>query len=560
MKRETRILILGLFLLNVSLLLYYYWEFDQTVDISFWTNDTKAEWVHEVTGTFNDAQNQTASGKTIVVNVEQLSSGDVYPLIEAGDIKPTAWSPGTIAWINEANVAWQDLHGQSLTSGVCPNVVYTAIGIGMWRPMAESMGWPETPIGWSDIIDLAADPDGWTRYGHPEWGQFKFGHTHPGSSNTGFLAMTSLVYNTLGITKGLTPELVLSDQVVDAFNDIEANTYHYGVSTRSLFTKMSTKGPSYLHAGTNSEIGIMATNYYNELGPPWEFVFIIPADGTFWSENPYCILNANWVNDEEREAAGIYLDYLLGLEAQNTAIDEWLRPTNQAIPLRQPLSLENGIDPSKNPDNVPSLESVSGETAMAVEQVFLKTKKRATVLIVVDTSGSMRGPKIKAAREGILSFLNILQSDDQVSIYDFDSSVKPLVLNSRIGEVRESLGDAIQRLDSAGDTALYDAVCQVVTDANKTQAEDETAGKKRLYGIVLLSDGLDTASNLTQAELFDCLPSGETAEGVKIFTIAYGGNADSDLLERVAVQTNGRFYTGDPENLNEIYLGISFEQ
>ena len=115
-----------------------------TVEVDFWTNDTKAEWVHEVTGPFNEAQHQTASGKTIVVNVEQLSSGDVYPLIEAGEIEPTAWSPGTIAWINEANVAWQEEHGaKPLTSGDCPEVVYTAIGIGMWRPMAEAMGWPE---------------------------------------------------------------------------------------------------------------------------------------------------------------------------------------------------------------------------------------------------------------------------------------------------------------------------------------------------------------------------------------------------------------------------------
>ena len=58
----------------------------------------------------------------------------------------------------------------------------------------------------------------------------------------------------------------------------------------------------------------------------------------------------------------------------------------------------------------------------------------------------------------------------------------------------------------------------------------------------------------------DCLPSGETAEGVKIFTIAYGNDADEELLERIAVQTNGRFYTSDPENIEEVYRSISFEQ
>jgi len=531
-----------------------------TVEVSFWTNDTKAEWVHEVTGPFNDAQHQTASGKTIVVNVEQLSSGDFYPLLEAGEIEPTAWSPGTIAWINEANVAWQEKHGQPLTSGECPEVVYTAIGIGMWRPMAEAMGWPATPIGWSDIIDLAADPEGWASYGHPEWGQFKFGHTHPGSSNTGFLAMTSLVYNTLGITEGLTPDLVLSDEVVKAFEGIEANTYHYGVSTRSLFTKMANRGPSYLHAGTNSEIGIMATNFYNDLEPPWEFVFIIPADGTFWSENPYCILQADWVSEEEREAAGIYLDYLLGSEAQNTAVDEWLRPADESIPLRQPLSLENGTDTSKNPDNVPPLESVSGQTTDAIEQIFLQTKKPATVVILVDTSGSMAGNKIDGARQGMITLINSLQPDDRVAVYSFESSINEVGPAGRVGDVAQTLTDNVGQLKARGDTRLHDAVCQAVEQANNLQTAGETASEKRLYGIVLLSDGQDTASQLSEPQLFDCLPTGETAEGVKIFTIAYGDGADEELLERIAVQTNGRFYTGDPENIEEVYRNISFEQ
>jgi Ca-activated chloride channel family protein len=558
--RVLRNTTLNLLLFVVALLALVSCALKGPVEVSFWTNDTKAEWVHEVTGRFNDAQHQTASGRTIQVNVEQISSGDLYPLIEAGEIEPTAWSPGTIAWINEANEAWQRTHGERLTSGDCPEVVYTAIGIGMWRPMAEAMGWPEAPIGWSDIIDLAADPEGWAKYGHPEWGQFKFGHTHPGSSNTGFLAMTSLVYNTLGITEGLTPEMVLSDEVVAAFEGIEANTYHYGASTRSLFTKMANHGPSYLHAGTNSEIGIMATNYYNELEAPWEFVFIIPADGTFWSENPYCILDADWVTDEQREAAGIYLDYLLGEEAQNTAVDEWLRPADASIPLRQPLSLENGTDPSKNPNNVPPLESVSGQTTEAVERVFLQTKKPATVVILLDTSSSMRGKEIEAARQGVNTLINSLQSKDEVSVFTFNSSIEQVMPDGEVGEVRQALTNKVAQLRATGDTRLHNAVCRAVAQASDVQETDESGGERRLYGIVLLSDGDDTSSNISESQMFDCLPSGETAEGVKIFTIAYGSRANETLMEEIAVRTNGRFYTGDPENIEEVYRSISFEQ
>lgn len=530
-------------------------------EIYFWTNDTKAEWVLEVTESFNEAQHQTSDGKTIFVHVEQSDSGEVLPLLQAAEIEPTIWSPGTIAWVNEANLVWQDLHGRPLVSDDCSNLVYTAIGIGMWRPMAEVLGWPDEPIGWSDIIELASNPKGWATHGHPEWGQFKFGHTNPSSSNTGFLAMTSLVYNTLGITKGLTPELAKSDEVIEAFEKIEANTYHYGVSTRSLFTKIATRGPAYLHAGTNSEIGVMATNYYNELEPPWELVFIVPADGTFWSENPYCVLNADWVTDGQREATAIYLDYLLGSEAQETAIDEWLRPVDLTKTLRAPMTLENGIDPNKTPLNVPSLESVSGDTAAAIQDVFLRTKKSATIIVLIDTSSSMRGDKISGAIAGTKAFLNSLHREDEVYIFTFDNVTTALEPSGLVGEVGENLGAILDTLTVNGNTSLYDAVCQAVDSLDELKAEDEDSSEGRLYGIVLLSDGKDTVSSIDRQSLFSsCLPPGETADTLKIFTIAYGRNADEELLEEIAIQTNGRFYTSNPEDIEEIYRQIAFEQ
>ncbi len=141
------------------------------VEIELWTNDTKAEWVHAVTGPFNEARIETSSGRPVFVHVNQLSSGDVFPKISSGELKPTIWSPGDMSWINEANVIWEDLTGRPLTQD-CTTSVYTVIGIGMWRPMAEAMGWPDEPIGWDEIVALASDPDGWDRYGHPEWGQF----------------------------------------------------------------------------------------------------------------------------------------------------------------------------------------------------------------------------------------------------------------------------------------------------------------------------------------------------------------------------------------------------
>jgi len=531
------------------------------VEISMWTNDTKAAWVKRVSEDFNNAAFETEFGQRIIVHVDQLSSGDVFPKILSGEIQPTIWSPGETSWINDANVVWQDLNSRPLTSGPCTPVVYTAIGIGMWRPMAEAMGWPDTPIGWDDIVELAADPEGWTRYGHPEWGQFKFGHTHPDSSNTGFLAITSAVYAFLGQTDSLTPELVKSEEVREALRILELNTFHYGRSSKSLAIKTALRGPGYLHAGTNSEIGVLATNYYQGAEMRFPFVFIFPEDSVFWSNNPYCILDTDWVTDEQREAAGIYHDYLIGREAQEIAIEEWLRPVDESIPLSGDLTLDGGTDPRVKVETW-GVESVSGETAAAVLDLFHEVKKRATVAILLDTSQSMTTHKLNGAIQATGAFLKeyARDNDDEISVYIFNDDLIQLQPSGRVGEVGESLQRTIETIFGEGNTVLYDAVCQVVEDIEAREAEAAAAGDPRLYGIVLLSDGQDTNSERSESDMFSCLPSGETAEGVKIFTIAYGEDADGQLLERIANRTNGKFFESNPDDIQEVLLDILYEQ
>jgi Ca-activated chloride channel family protein len=93
------------------------------------------------------------------------------------------------------------------------------------------------------------------------------------------------------------------------------------------------------------------------------------------------------------------------------------------------------------------------------------------------------------------------------------------------------------------------------------KAEDEAAGEPRLYGIVLLSDGEDTSSEHTESEMmYSCLPEQEAMTGIKIFTIAYGEDADAELLTRIANRTSANSYTADPATIEAIYERIAFEQ
>jgi len=93
------------------------------------------------------------------------------------------------------------------------------------------------------------------------------------------------------------------------------------------------------------------------------------------------------------------------------------------------------------------------------------------------------------------------------------------------------------------------------------QQENLKRDDKRLYGIVLLSDGADTSSKLTENEMFvTCLPTRAKAENVKIFPIAFGADADLEVLKEIAKVTGGQLWKAEPDSIDKIYLKISAEQ
>jgi Ca-activated chloride channel family protein len=542
---------------------------EDDIVIELWTNDTKATWVRLATEMFNARNETIESSRRIIAQVEQMDSGDFGPRLletEKSGAGPTIISPGTIAWVNEAGVLWQDLHpGQSLVTSDCPPLAYGPIGFGLWQRMAEAMGWPDTPIGWQEIVELAADPEGWARYGHPEWGQFKFGHTDPSSSNTGLTAMTSFVYATLGQTEGLTPALVRSPEVIEAVETLELNTFHYGSSTRSLNVSTATRGKAYLHAVASSENSILATNFFQRELMDEPLVFIFPKEGAFWSENPFCVVNAPWVSPEQREAAEVYRRYLMSEEAQKRTVEGWLRPVDLAhMPETLPEEWQY-TDRSVTIADIPPLETdTSGDTTAAVQDIFFQAKKRATIIIVLDRSQSMaEGQKLPAAIEGTIGFLQAeaLHKEDEVQLFIFNDTVTSLQPLSPAGAVGETLSQQLSGIWPEGNTALYDAVCQAKDAAEAARTEDVFAEEERLYGIILLSDGEDTNSQRTQDEMLtNCVPRRESADVVKLYTVAYGEDADQSLLERIANRTNGKTYTADASTIHEVLQEIVWEQ
>ena len=60
--------------------------------------------------------------------------------IQEGRLTPTVWSPGESVWVEQLDKGWTG--AKPAHSEACKPVVLTPVGLAMWQPMAEALGWP----------------------------------------------------------------------------------------------------------------------------------------------------------------------------------------------------------------------------------------------------------------------------------------------------------------------------------------------------------------------------------------------------------------------------------
>jgi VWFA-related protein len=147
--------------------------------------------------------------------------------------------------------------------------------------------------------------------------------------------------------------------------------------------------------------------------------------------------------------------------------------------------------------------------------------------IVIDTSGSMAGEKIRAAQSALDRFLyDVLDSQDEIFLYRF--SDRPLLLQGWTTD-RQILSRAIGRISADGSTAMYDAIAQAVRLA--------ATGQHRKKAVVLLSDGNDTNSRTSLQHVKQLIRESETL----VYAIGIDCSVESNrpLPQRPQLQRRG---------------------
>jgi Ca-activated chloride channel family protein len=511
-----------------------------TISIAY--SPEKETWLTERIAAFNATRVQV-DGKPVFVEGVNKSSGAARTEIKNGQLKTTIWSPSASSWLE---VLKQESGNPNIAVSNRP-LVLTPVVISMWKPMAEALGWPSKPIGWRDMLDLINDPQGWGKYGHPEWGRFSWGHTDPEISTSALSTLLAEFYAAVGKQRNLTVADVQSPKSQQFIRDLGKGIKHYGYNTLVFSDNMQKFGMSYISAFPMEEITLIDFN--KNKNPPVPLVAIYPKEGTFWHDDPFIVMSS--ASSAEQQAAEQFFTFLLTPESQRLAMNSGFRPANSDVPLADPVSATYGVQP-QGPQN--TLPIPPADVIVAAKSSWAQNRKRADIILVVDVSGSMQDDdKLEQVKAGLGTFLQRIVPEDRIGLVSFSTSATLEVAPGPLAQNRNDLDTAIQGLRPEGKTGIYDGLM-----AGKKALDDLPPDKEeRIKAIVLLTDGQENASETT----FDQLKQTFDESGISIFPVAYGSDADqkeaTTTLQPIVDFSHTILVQGSTGDIGQIFDNLS---
>lgn len=527
-------------------------EFDKNLNVSAIIADFNrafAQGRNPVTG-----QPLSGGERPIWIEGKPGSSGTVHEGIinafiapnNANVERPVLWSPSVRHWL--ALVNYQT--GQRVFDvDVAPATAVAPVVMAIWESRLKALQAKHgSEIGWEELLAVFNNPDGWNAYGLGGRPSVYYGHTDPRVSSTALSTLIAEFYASSRYNAGNTNASVLTlSQVNDpkvqaGVRQIENLIKHYSARTTE-FIEYIAQGPDYVDFVALEENDLIFINQgKTQIKPPEKLVALYPKEGTFVHDHPFAIPNAPWVTDEQRRAAEVFTQYFLTKEVQQKVMEAGFRPANKDVPLAYPISAETGVDPDQPKTLLPVPEPA---VIAAVQQSWQRVKKQADIVLLIDTSGSMRDEdKIGQAKEAAQIFLEDQAGKNNVGLVRFSSDVEVLVPLGPIESNRAEILDAIDRLEARGNTSLYDAV---IASVEKLR---DASDPERIQAIVLLSDGQDTSSQRALNDVVRLLQEVRNSRTpILVIPVAYGRDADINALNAIARASDTKVQSGDAKTI-----------
>lgn len=173
--------------------------------------------------------------------------------------------------------------------------------------------------------------------------------------------------------------------------------------------------------------------------------------------------------------------------------------------------------------------------------VLMNENERLNINLLADTSSSMDGSNMSAAKNIICNFLNTVQfsAGDQVKLTQFNSNIDK---SGYFTNDLTILYNTVNGYVPAGQTKLYDSIIYGVQDSS---------GQEGAKCVIAFTDGMDVGSYNSAQDVVDVV----SRYHIPVFIVRIGDSstsAEDDSLRRIAEASGGSF-----KNLSQFSMDMS---
>lgn len=457
---------------------------------------------------------------------------------------PVVWLPTSTMWSDLLRSA-KGLDGENLGS-VTASVMAIAVPSAPGSPAMMS---------WADLKESAESED------------FVLGRDGPHYSTSG-LATTVAVYDAAvqalpGDHEGVTPELVQNPDVIGWVRAVESSVGSYGEEATQYLENLYCGQTAPVDALVIQEQMIHSYNQGRPDGaeadcdappagvehePVESLDAVQPVEGTVVLDHPYLLMP--WIDDDQRAVAEAFYEYLTDAERQQRFLDAGFRRPGD------PLARTEQLEPTTRAERATRAVVTDAAVLDTMRAQWDGVRKKAQVLLLLDTSLSMAGGPLEDVKAASHRALDLLDPSDEVAIWTFADGPVPVADFQPVGD-GAALHSVIDALQSSGHgTALVSstiAAHEALEAKFPTSRDDE-----KVQAVVLLTDGVNNPP-ATQELVDELIATIDQPErDVRVYTVPYGSETDECLLREIAVRTDAKFYgaSADQENIEDVLLAV----
>jgi ABC-type Fe3+ transport system substrate-binding protein len=283
-----------------------------------------------------DAFSRTPEGQGITLDLKPMGSLEGGQAILRGDTSIHLWSPASSQALAGFKTDWEiKQSGEPFLMN--ESLALTPMAFVWWKDRLEAFQAKYKTVTFKTIGQALDEKTGWAGIANkPEWGLFKFAHTHPSQSNSGQTTLVSYAYEFYGINRGLTLTQILDPQFQTWMQHFAVSVTGLSNSTGTLMKELVLKGPSAYDCIFVYESA--AIDYLKSAEGRWGELRIVYPQQNLWNEHPAVVLNAPWSSPAQRAGAKAFVKFLLSEPAQQMALKHGLRPANPDVAVLTPDS------------------------------------------------------------------------------------------------------------------------------------------------------------------------------------------------------------------------------